>query len=84
MNRRDEIVSWVLEDFAADGLSPGRAIPVRTLWLASLQHRADWAEVHPALVWMEEHGLLSFKPGGVAGLGSVALTEAGYALSRSS
>lgn len=44
----------------------------------------DPKELETVLSWATEHGLLTFTPGGIAGLGSIALTDAGYERSRNS
>lgn len=83
MDRIQELVDIVLAEFTAMNIGPGVNVPTRTIYLRVCTNGLMWSEVHPAIVWaVEQGGLLTFTPGGIADIGSLALTDAGYQRSR--
>ncbi|MGK5049924.1 hypothetical protein ACQ4WP_29165 [Janthinobacterium sp. GB4P2] len=83
MDRIQELVDVVLADFADMNIGPEGTVPTKTIYLRVCKNGLMWSDVHPALVWaVEEGGLLTFTPGGIADMGILALTQAGYERSR--
>lgn len=83
-NRNQELANGVLADLAEMGTGPGTNVPLKTIWLRGHDRGVVvWSELHAALTWaIEEAGYLTYAPGGIAGLGSIALTDDGYERSR--
>lgn len=83
--RKQELLNQVLADLADMNVGSNQNVPMKTVW-----HRAmkigitDSEEFKAVLSWAVDEKLLTFTPGGIAGLGSIALTDAGYEQSRSS
>lgn len=83
--RRQELWRQILADLADMNIGPNQNVPVKTVW-----HRAmklgitDPKELEAVLSWAAKQDLLTFTPGGIAGLGSIALTDPGYEQSRRS
>lgn len=83
--RKQELWGQILADLTGMNTGPNQNVPVKTVW-----HRAmklgitDPRELETVLSWATEQGLLTCTPGGIAGLGSIALTDAGYEQSRNS
>lgn len=73
---------WISIVAALDrmGIGPNRSVPVKTVWLAATKQRItiDPKELDAALQWATEQGLATFSPGGIAGLGSIVVTDLGY------
>lgn len=83
--RTQELLSLVLTDLSNMNVGPNQNVPVKTVWLRGMKIGiTDPKELETVLSWATEHELLTFTPGGIAGLGSIALTDAGYERSRNS
>jgi len=82
--RKQEILSQVLADLADMNIGPNQNVPVKTVWIRAMKLGiTSSAELEAVLSWATEQGLLIFTPGGISGLGSIALTDSGYEQSRS-
>jgi hypothetical protein len=82
-DRIQELVDVILGEFADINAGPNGNFPVKTLYLRICKNGLLWSDVHPALVSaVESGGLLTFTPGGIADLGTLALTQSGYDRSR--
>jgi hypothetical protein len=84
--RNQEIANQVLADLARMNVGIGARVPIKTVWLRSMQDGCclTGVELASALHWAAEspQNYLTLAEGGIAGMGSVALTESGYAYSR--
>lgn len=81
--RMQEIWSQLIADFTEMNVGPQESIPVKTV-----SHRAmkrglmEWEPLQTVLSWAVDAGFLTYTPGGIANLGSIALTDTGYEESR--
>lgn len=81
--RKEKILTQILAEMAGMNLGPGQAVPVKTVWIRAMNQGVhNWDELKDVLTWAVQVGLLILTPGGVAGLGNVALTDSGYEESR--
>ncbi len=83
--RRSELVRAILDELVGLNCGPGQPVPVKTIWLRLMSqgfHQSE--EFREALVWASSGDipLIEIQPGGIAGLGSIVLTDNGYLTSR--
>ncbi|VVD87442.1 hypothetical protein [Pandoraea anhela] len=81
--RKQAIWKAVLSDLASMNVGPNQNVPVKTVWLRAVKigiTKSD--ELQQVLAWAAQEQLLTHKAGGVSGLGSIALTDAGYEQSQ--
>jgi hypothetical protein len=83
-NRNQEIADQVLVDMASMNMGAGTMMPFKTIWLRILKVGGITTnELEKSIDWaVNVMCYLTFTPGGISGLGSIALTEEGYQRSR--
>ncbi len=83
-NRNSEVLEIVINIFTDLNNGPDQPQPLKTIWLRAMKYYdlTSAREFNTAINEAVNEGLLSFTPGGVSGLGSVALTSKGYRKSR--
>lgn len=80
-DRKTDLLNQILADLSKMNIGPAQAMPVRTVWLrASKRGGITVEDLDAVLTWATEIDVMTFTPGGIAGLGSIALTDQGYAL----
>lgn len=81
--RKQEIWHQILNDLADMNVGPQETMPVKTVWHRAMKHGiTNPDELTSVLSWAVDAGLLTYTPGGIANLGSIALTDTGYEKSR--
>ena len=65
-------------------IGPNQNMPVKTLWLQSVNRQIKHEDFVEVLNQSIDTKLMVFTEGGICGLGSIALTEEGYIMSRTS
>ena len=80
--RMQDVMAKIFSILAHVNAGPGRNIPIRTVWPNATKYGITSEELHAALSKAEAEGLLTSKPTGPGGFGTIALTEAGYERSR--
>lgn len=81
--RKQQLWIDLISDLADMNVGPTKNVPVKTVWLRALNRGVtDPSELSCVLSWAVEIGLLTFTSGGIANLGSIALTESGFEQSR--
>ncbi|KVU80049.1 hypothetical protein WK73_04440 [Burkholderia ubonensis] len=82
--RKQAIWKQVLSDLVGMNVGPNQSVPVKTVWLRAVKNGiTNAAELEEVLSWAVEAQLLTSTDGGIAGLGTIALTDTGYEQSQS-
>ena len=82
--RTAEVLRQILTDLADLNKGPGENVPVKTIWARAVQSGVSQStDVSNAITLGVEEGFFTLAPGGIAGMGTITLTDAGYTASRS-
>jgi hypothetical protein len=83
--RKQEIWHQIIADLVEINVGPQETVPVKTVWIRAMKRGLmEWEPLQAVLSWAVDTGLLTYTPGGIANLGSIALTNTGYEESRRS
>lgn len=79
--RKQDVLTDVLKDLSEMNIGPGQNVPVKTIWLrATNRGVTEGAELTKALQLGVDSEWLTFTAGGIANMGSITLTDTGYAI----
>jgi hypothetical protein len=82
--RAKEVLNQVLADFlATQNVGPNTSVPVKTVWTRAMNRGVtQTTDLQAAFQLGVDDGLLTYESGGIAGMGTITMTDAGYQVAR--
>lgn len=81
--RAEEVLKQILADFKELNTGPNQNVPVKTVWTRAMSNGVTHGQdLQDALQLGVDKKWLTFTSGGVGGMGTVTMTDDGYAESR--